>query len=80
MTNVLVWLSIYVYGSLDLIDAVDDDGLMIFITILAVYWYICWWMTVSVIYLVIGIGMLSYYLSKCICGVRGPAVPDEDFE
>ena len=63
MTNVLVLFGAYVYNSLDLIDAVEDDGLLVLLTILTIYWYICWWIVFSFIYLVVGIGMLSHYLT-----------------
>lgn len=80
MTNLLVLLGCYVYDSLDLIESVDDDGFIVLVTILAIYWYICWWMTFSVIYLVVGIGVLSYYFSRWISGVREPAEPEEDYQ
>ena len=79
MTNLLVFLGFYVYDSMDLIESVDDDGFIVFVTILAIYWYICWWMTFSVIYLVVGIGILTYYVTRWIYGVRESAEPEEDY-
>ena len=80
MTNILVLLGYCVYDSLELIESVDDDGMVVLMTILAIYWYICWWVTFSFIYLVIGIGILSYYLSNWISGFREPAALEEDYQ
>ena len=68
---------------MDLLRAMPNPGPVYLVTVLAVYWYLCWWVTFAMIYLLIGTIMVIYFLVKwCICPCYRSAdgVDDSDEE
>ena len=84
MAVLLCWIGFHVYECMDLLEANLSGGPIYLITILAIYWYLCWWVTFAMIYMLIGTVMLIYYLVKCLCCCRltadGGVGVDDDFE
>lgn len=66
MITILCYLGYTLYDSMDLLAPATGHGLtvLVFWVILAVYWYLCWWVTFAAIFLIVALVAAVYMIVK----------------